>query len=256
MKVSICIPTYQSPATLKRLLDSIKIQTCTDYEIIVSDDTPGNEIEKLVGQYTDLPLVYYKNPHSLGSPENWNQAIRLATGEYIKIMHHDDWFTSSTSIADYVDLMKQNPKAVFGFARHLTTFELDCLHKNPDILGLGNLIGAPSVTIFKNHTDLFFDRQLIWLVDIEFYIRILRKYPDFAYTSKNLVTIGSSDNRISDRIKDNKALIQKEQIYLEDKLDLQYNHFYFVYNYLRHKFILQVKRKIQSIWKQLFFPAV
>ena len=50
MKVSICIPTYNSSETVRRLLDSIFVQTFTDYEVIVSDDSHGSEIENLIKQ--------------------------------------------------------------------------------------------------------------------------------------------------------------------------------------------------------------
>ncbi|GHS99678.1 hypothetical protein FACS189421_10560 [Bacteroidia bacterium] len=260
-KVSICIPAYKQADSLKRCLDSIAVQTFKTYEIIVSDDSPGDEIKQLTEQYRDLPIVYHKNAHALGSPENWNHAIRLASGEYIKIMHHDDWFASSVSLQQFVELLDKHPEAFFGFSackdiginqiisRHPNGFELKNLRKNPDILGLGNLIGAPSVTIFRNHSDIFFDKQLIWLVDIEFYIRFLRKYPGFAYTSAELVNIGLSENQITNQCKDDKELIRKEKDYLFYKLNLQYGLFYQGYHQLKNKFIPEIKKKIRQIWK-------
>ena len=98
-KVSICIPSYKCANLLKKCLDSISIQTFTDYEIVISDDTSDDEIRELVYSYSNLPILYTKNIKPLGSPKNWNKAIKSATGEYIKIMHRDDWFTCSQSLA-------------------------------------------------------------------------------------------------------------------------------------------------------------
>lgn len=53
MKVSICIPAYKQPEFLKRCLDSVFEQSYTDYEVIITDDSPDNEIEKLVNTYSD-----------------------------------------------------------------------------------------------------------------------------------------------------------------------------------------------------------
>ena len=38
--ISICIPAYKHPDFLKRLLDSISIQSFRDFEVIISDDSP------------------------------------------------------------------------------------------------------------------------------------------------------------------------------------------------------------------------
>ncbi|MDR0863513.1 MAG: glycosyltransferase [Candidatus Symbiothrix sp.] len=261
IKVSICIPAYKQFFTLKRCLDSIASQNYTDYEVIISDDSPNNDIQNLVDTYQNLPVIYHKNTKALGSPENWNHAIRLASGEYIKIMHHDDWFASSASLQQFVELLDKHPEVSFGFSackdmgvnqiisRHPNVFELKSLRKNPDILALGNLIGAPSVTIFRNHSDIFFDKQLIWLVDIEFYIRFLRKYPGFAYTSADLINIGLSENQITNQCKDDKELIQKEKDYLSQKLNLQDGTFYPGYHHLKNVFIPEIKKKVKRIWK-------
>jgi glycosyltransferase involved in cell wall biosynthesis len=264
VKISICIPAYKDVNALQRCLNSIRIQTYNDYEVIVSDDTPGDEVQNLILQYPDLPLHYHKNPQALGSPENWNNAMRLASGEYIKIMHHDDWFAFPGSLEEYVKLMDGHPQSVFGFSgrkdvdihnhtkeipRHSNRIEIHNLRKNPDILGLGNLIGAPSVTIFRNHLAVFFDKQLIWLVDIEFYIRMLRQYPDFAYTPKALIVTGFGEDQVTNQVKDNKTLIRAEQEYLDKKLDLKCGRFYLAYHQLKNKFIPQLKKQMRKIWK-------
>jgi cellulose synthase/poly-beta-1,6-N-acetylglucosamine synthase-like glycosyltransferase len=44
-KVSICIPVYNNPNGLKKLLDSIRIQDYKDYEVIVSDDSDAGHAE-------------------------------------------------------------------------------------------------------------------------------------------------------------------------------------------------------------------
>ncbi|GHT52317.1 hypothetical protein AGMMS49982_12220 [Bacteroidia bacterium] len=255
-KVSICIPAYKQVDYLKRCLDSIKNQTHTDYEAVISDDSPNDDIKNLIAQYSDLPIVYHKNPEALGSPENWNQAMRLASGEYIKIMHHDDWFASSSSLQQYVELLDKHPEAIFGFSacndigtlnqtipHHSANFQLKRLRKEPDILALGNFIGAPSVTIFRNHLNIFFDKQLIWFVDIEFYIRLLRKQPDFAYTSKELVYIGRNENQISNQCKNNKDLKKKEKKYFFSKLDIKYGIFYAKC----YKIMRSLRKKVENV---------
>ena len=85
--VSICIPAYKRADFLERCLDSILQQSFQQYEIVITDDSPTDELKSLSGK--DERIVYVKNEQPLGSPANWNKAISLARGKYIKIMHHD-----------------------------------------------------------------------------------------------------------------------------------------------------------------------
>ncbi|MDR0427451.1 MAG: glycosyltransferase [Dysgonamonadaceae bacterium] len=258
-KVSVCIPSYKQASFLERCLNSISAQTYTDYEIVVSDDSPNDEIEQLIKKYEHIPVLYRKNRTPLGSPENWNNAIRMASGEYIKIMHHDDWFSSPSSLEDYVDLLDKNPDSYFAFsacrdigkereiAHHPNNYELNSLKKNPDILSLGNFVGAPSTTIFRRNVDMFFDKNLIWFVDIEFYIRLLRKFPSFVYSNKELVYIGISENQISNYCVNNEDLITKERNYFFEKLNIKYGIGYGLYRRMRR--VIIIKTLIKWLWK-------
>jgi len=106
--VSICIPAFNQPDYLKRLLESIFIQTFNNYEIVITDDSNNDKISKLVEFYSDIRVHYYKNSKSLGSPNNWNFALQCATGKYIKIMHHDDWFKDEFSLENFVNSIEEN----------------------------------------------------------------------------------------------------------------------------------------------------
>ena len=100
--VSICIPTYKQTQYLKKCLESILVQDFKDIEIIVTDDTPDDSVDVFVmATIGTIPYRYYRNSPSLGPPENWNAAARKAQGKYIKILHHDDFFTQPDSCLLY-----------------------------------------------------------------------------------------------------------------------------------------------------------
>ena len=82
-KISICIPAYQQADKLQILFQSIEIQSCRDFEVIVTDDSPDDAVEKLCLQPHVFKVIYRRNLQALGSPENWNSAISMATGEPI-----------------------------------------------------------------------------------------------------------------------------------------------------------------------------
>ena len=115
--ISICIPAYKHVDYLKRLLDSIAIQTFKDFEVIITDDSPGNEVEQFCLQYQSLlPIKYIKNNTSLGSPGNWNACISNASGQWIKIMHDDDWFACPESLKHFAGAAFQGKNSQFIFS--------------------------------------------------------------------------------------------------------------------------------------------
>ena len=116
---SICIPAYERVGYLRRLLDSIAIQTFRDFEVIVSDDSKSEAVFNLIKEYPELNIRYYKNLPSLGTPANWNSAIRQASGEWIKLIHDDDWFASPDSLKVFASYADQGSKFIFSaYANH------------------------------------------------------------------------------------------------------------------------------------------
>src|SRR5262245_26575736 len=122
--ISICIPAFKRIDFLKRLLDSIVTQSYLDFEVIITDDSPSSEVSELCKQYENNFLIrYFKNAQPLGTPENWNEAIRKAKGEWIKLMHDDDWFADEESLQEYADAVADNPDEVFFFGGYRNVFE-------------------------------------------------------------------------------------------------------------------------------------
>lgn len=229
MKVSICIPAYKHLDFLKRCLDSVMEQKFIDFEVIITDDSPDDTLEKLVDTYSDNRIKYFKNEKPLGSPSNWNKGLELASGDYIKILHHDDWFSSHDSLATFIELLDDNPTVDIAFSAccnidsHGNKKEyivagdkLAHLKKEPERLYLGNILRTPSCCIFRNHKKYFFDPNLIWLVDTDFYIRVAKDH-SFAYSPETLVNVGISKHQITNSELANYKVRIKEKIYLYHK---------------------------------------
>jgi glycosyltransferase involved in cell wall biosynthesis len=209
--ISICIPVYKRVDFLKRLLDSIRIQTFRNFEVVVTDDSPGTEIEEFSGQYRQFfPVRYFRNQISLGTPENWNEGIRQARGEWIKLMHDDDWFADTNSLNAYVTAIQQYPNTGLFFSAYenhfldfnstekmrASPFRLWQLVKWPATLISRNVIGAPSVTIFKKDLGIYYDNRLKWLVDIDYYARVV-PVTKVRYINKILVNIGLGHHQVT-----------------------------------------------------------
>ena len=208
--ISICIPAYKRIDYLKRLLWSIEIQKFKDFEVIISDDSNDDSVAVLLKEFNGrFEIKYFKNEKALGTPANWNNAISKATGEWIKLMHDDDWFDNEHSLEKFALARNNNNKFIFSaytnkteltnniekkfFNENLKTIIL----KNPLRLLAKNSIGPPSVTLFHNSIKDKYDEGLKWRVDIEYYIRNISKGIEFTYINELLINVGVSESQVT-----------------------------------------------------------
>jgi glycosyltransferase involved in cell wall biosynthesis len=207
-KISICTPAYKRPENLQRLLSSIAAQTFKDYEIIITDDSPDDSVRKMVDQFSELPISYFKNENSLGTPANWNRAISLAKGEWIKLMHDDDWFKNENSLQQFAE--RTTTGKAFIFSDFVTVFESGkekeshfpslwkkMIVNNPLTLLARNVIGTPSVTLIHRSFAELYDERMKWRVDIDYYIQILKKEKAFELIEEPLVNVGMSEGQVT-----------------------------------------------------------
>ena len=116
-KISVCIPCYKNVHFMKRCVASVLAQTYKDYELIITDDSPNNDIENYITTLDKtLPIRYHKNQQSLGSPKNWNYCISLAKGEYIKLLHYDDELAQPDVLEKMVTILEKDNNVNFVIA--------------------------------------------------------------------------------------------------------------------------------------------
>jgi glycosyltransferase involved in cell wall biosynthesis len=224
-KISICIPAYRQADKLHKLLKSIEIQTVKPFEIIVSDDSDDEAVEQLCKQ-SDLPLRYFRHTPALGSPENWNFAIQQASGDWIKLMHHDDYFSHEKALENFLSAINMQKEKDYFFcgtrieqgsngSSHIYEVDkklIDRLNKYPAYLLHKNLIGAPSTGFFRNTIQIHYDKSLIWLVDVEYYIRLMENYR-LGYLIDPAITTVMFEGQLTTRLKDNRQVELSEFIY-------------------------------------------
>lgn len=237
--VSICIPAYQNEAGVRRLLESIERQTYKAVEVIITDDSVGKEVENLANEFADrIPLRYRRNVKRMGSTANWNEAIRQALPEssYIKIMHHDDWFTFPESLEKMVSLLEKNESASFAFCgtrqvpegkkpydRFTDKSDVEAFRKDfRNLYGIGNTIGAPSAVLVRKYEGMpSYDERLKWIVDMDYYMALLKEQPAFEYTEEPLISIGMSEKQLTNSCKTDGKLQIEEYTYVYRKYALQ-----------------------------------
>lgn len=92
-KISIVIPTFKRLNFLKRAVDSVKAQSFSDWELVVSDDeNPSGKtwdyLQRLATTDSRIKAIRNLGPH--GQVGNMNNALKVARGTWIKPLYDDD----------------------------------------------------------------------------------------------------------------------------------------------------------------------
>ena len=88
--VSILVPAFR-PQWLDVAIASALAQTHADFELLVSDDSAGRDIESVMSKWDDPRVRYFRNPRRGEPGSNRNHLIEAARGEYLKFLFDDDF---------------------------------------------------------------------------------------------------------------------------------------------------------------------
>lgn len=108
MKISVIIPVYNSEKYLRRCLDSVVNQTYKNWEVIAIDDGSQDNSYSILLEYhfNDKRFKVYTQKNQ-GPGNTRNNAIDLATGDYIVFLDSDDYI-ESTYFEDLVKCVLEN----------------------------------------------------------------------------------------------------------------------------------------------------
>jgi len=119
--VSVGIPTYNRPESLRRTLECITGQTYKNLEIIVSDNcSPNPDVESVGREFAkkDPRIQYFRQKENFGGGYNFLFVLEKATGEYFMWATDDDeWKT--TSIESLLRPLRENAKCVTAFCPYI-----------------------------------------------------------------------------------------------------------------------------------------
>lgn len=103
--ISVCMATYNGERYIRQQLLSILTQLAEGDEVIISDDGSTDKTLDIIADFTDQRIRVSKNLGQTGPLGNFQQAISLATGNFILLSDQDDiWH--STKVEDMRQLLQ------------------------------------------------------------------------------------------------------------------------------------------------------
>ena len=178
---SIVIPAYNQLSLLQRALDSVLCQKEADYEIIISDDSSDDKIERYIQELGNTNIRYYHHQQGKGAADNWNHGLQKATGQYLILMHHDEEMIQDNYLKRVQRQMEQGSDITISTVcvngqkklQHYNRWLKEYVCNHPALLFLLNVIGPCACLTFRKELLQTFNPNLRWLVDAEWYYRIL-----------------------------------------------------------------------------------
>lgn len=109
--ISFILPAWKA-RFLREALDSIVVQTCPDWELVVVDDCSPEPLGEIVASFKDPRIRYVRNEQNLGGKNlvrQWNHCITFATGDFIVLAADDDLYRP-TFCAECIRLAEKYPQ--------------------------------------------------------------------------------------------------------------------------------------------------
>lgn len=92
--ISILVPTYNTPEEfLRKMIDSVREQTYSGWELCIADGSTDTRTKQILKEYMALDnrikVKWLKENYGISG--NTNQALALASGDFIGLLDHDDF---------------------------------------------------------------------------------------------------------------------------------------------------------------------
>ena len=112
-KVSIILTTYNGEKYITQAIESVFLQTLSDFELIIINDASMDDTEKIISNLANKNsrIKYFKNKTRLGFRKCLNQGLREAKGKYIARIDDDDIWDSQ-KLEKQIDFLEKNPEHV------------------------------------------------------------------------------------------------------------------------------------------------
>jgi glycosyltransferase involved in cell wall biosynthesis len=238
-KISVIIPTYNAMSYLPEAVDSVLRQTFRDFELIIIDDGSNDHTVEWVSSLTDLRIKLITQENQ-GSAAARNRGIAIAKGKYIALLDADDLWEAN-KLAKQVDFLDAHSS--------IGLVDTSVVLVNENCKSTGKVVTSKAEgDVWKNLVQFqpvcscdstplirrecfdkvgLFDRDLMFLEDLDWWIRLASRY-QFGAIKEPLVKYrqhsGSKSTNCQETLQAFHKIIEKafesaptELLYLRDR---------------------------------------
>ena len=124
--VSICIPSYNRPEELKRLIESIDATDLSEIEIVVTEDkSPKREVIRNtirdLQETSGYTINYFENESNFGYDKNLRKCASKAQGKWVIFMGDDDVFIPG-SLDKYLAFLREHDELGYVLRRYRSLY--------------------------------------------------------------------------------------------------------------------------------------
>lgn len=216
--VSVIVISYNSSKYITETLESIKLQTYANIELIIADDCSSDDTIKICEEWLDNNSSRFKRfkiitaDKNTGISPNCNRGLYEANGEWVKFIAGDDILINNCIevFVGYSKLAKQtfffsmlrytvdNPNIISIFLKGYNLFNTK--DNQLKILLRGNSL--PAATAFMNKRDLLdiggFDENYPMLEDYPLWIKAVKNKYKIVFLNEETVIYRIHKDSISD----------------------------------------------------------
>lgn len=194
--LSVGIPVYNGEAFIGDAVRSVLSQSRQDFELIVSDNASTDRTLEVLDALSDPRIRVLRSERNVGPAGNWNRLVEASGGRYLKILCADD-VLAPDCLRRQADILDGDVRAEIAMVcsrRDIIDHEGRTLLRGRGLPGMrgrvphgeaiarcvrsgGNPFGESGAVLVRTDTARAaggFSDRLPYLMDVDFYCRVLR----------------------------------------------------------------------------------
>lgn len=183
--VTVLMPVYNAEKYLKEAIDSILLQSFTDFEFIIINDGSTDNSKNIILSYNDKRIKYFENENNIKLIATLNRGLELANGKYIARMDADDISLPERLEKQVVFMDKNQDIGLCGtWIQMMGTNELVDYPEDNEMIKIHLMryssIGHATVMMRKDYfikNSLYYDGNYIHAEDYELWSRCIQYFP-------------------------------------------------------------------------------
>ena len=184
VKVSIVLPTYNGSKYIRRSIESCLSQTFSNLELLIVDDGSREDIEKIVHEYSDPRLRYFRHVKNKGIAEALNTGFSNSVGDYLTWTSDDNYYADN-AIEEMVRFLQTYPQVDFMYAENYivdegnTTWSGGTVRRNEpaESLAIDNFVGACFLYTRKVYQTIGrYNPKTFLAEDYDYWVRVSKQF--------------------------------------------------------------------------------